>query len=473
MRRLIDILNSFYEKKCVKKIDFVLTIFFTLVFSLIFSVFWILLFSSVITSKLTLILFIILFVMLIVVNAVFLFNKKMKILKVEGIIGAILLSINVYLLLSFVYMTKVPIIIYNNFKIFLIGIETIVLIYIMPKPRLKSIFTIISVISIIISSLVYVGGITYNKYLESIAIVNNENIDTNKYLAFKEDSNIARLPNGYELTQEEKFKYDDKLPIVDGAAAFFPMYSSFVEAMYPRNIGKLNQYESPYTYNNTPGGYMRLAIGEIDIMFGVYPSASQIREIEGNNRKLELIEYGKEAFVFFVNENNPVESLTIEEVKKIYSGEITNWKEVGGRNEEIKAFQRNKNSGSQTAMEKFMGDTPIIKAPQDYYYSTMMGIVKDVADYKNFRGAIGYSFLYYAKELVEDYDVKMLKIEGIEPNAYNIANGSYLLTEGIYMAVTERNENINKLINFVLSKKGQYLVKESGYTPLYEYDLIY
>ncbi len=62
-------------------------------------------------------------------------------------------------------------------------------------------------------------------------------------------------------------------------------------------------------------------------------------------------------------------------------------------------------------------------------------------------------FLYYAKELVEDYDVKMLKIEGIEPNAYNIANGSYLLTEGIYMAVTERNENINKLINFVLSKK--------------------
>ncbi len=40
--------------------------------------------------------------------------------------------------------------------------------------------------------------------------------------------------------------------------AFFPMYSSFVEAMYPRNIGKLNQYESPYTYNNTPGGYMRL-----------------------------------------------------------------------------------------------------------------------------------------------------------------------------------------------------------------------
>ncbi len=96
----------------------------------------------------------------------------------------ILSSINVYLLLSFIYMTKVPIIIYNNFKIFLIGIETIILIYIMPKPRLKSIFTIISVISIIISSLVYVGGITYNKYLESIAIVNNENIDTDKYLNF-------------------------------------------------------------------------------------------------------------------------------------------------------------------------------------------------------------------------------------------------------------------------------------------------
>ena len=60
---------------------------------------------------------------------------------------------------------------------------------------------------------------------DRIAILNNGNIDTNKYLAFEEESDIARLPYEYK----DRFTYNDELPIVDGAAAFFPMYSSFVD----------------------------------------------------------------------------------------------------------------------------------------------------------------------------------------------------------------------------------------------------
>mgnify|MGYP003300810654 FL=1 len=120
-------------------------------------------------------------------------------------------------------------------------------------------------------------------------------------------------------------------------------------------------------------------------------------------------------------------------------------------------------------MKKFMGDTPLMKAEHDYYYSTMLGIVGDVADYKNFKGAIGFSFLYYAETLVEEYEVKMLKINGVAPNLENIQNKNYPIVEDIYMAVTKRNDSINRMIDFVLSKEGQYLVRKSGYTPLYDY----
>lgn len=471
MKRLVEILTSFYEKKVIKKVDYVLTLLFVFVFNAITSFFLAFILTSLFQTVFPIIFLLGFLIILTIISIALMCKKKLTFIRVIATMGIVLFSIDIYLLVIYIYRTRIPIVIFDTFKIFVICLETSILIYIMPKPKLKSIFTIASVMSIIIGSIVYTSGLSYNKYLESIAIVNNENIDTNKYLAFNSSSNIARLPDKYQLRENEKFKYKDKLPVVDGAAALFPMYSSFVEAIYPKNIGKLNQNGSPYTYHNTPAGYMRLAYGDIDIMFGVHPSQQQISRIEENEKKLELIEYGKEAFVFFVNESNPVESLTIEQVKKIYSGEIKNWKELGGANEEIKAFQRNQNSGSQTAMEKFMGNIPLMRAPQDYYYSTMMGIVRDVADYKNFKGAIGYSYLYYAKTLVEDYEVKMLKIEGIAPTIENVSTGTYPICEGIYMAVTKRNDDINKMIDFVLSKRGQYLVKQSGYAPLYDYNL--
>lgn len=466
MKNILEKLDLFYNNKIVKMIFFICSIVFSL-FSIIFASY---LLSYSITSNIRndiipIILIIVFSAILLTLEIILLIKKKKKLTYILGKVGFILLGIILIILISLTTRYSIPIRMMWTFYCILYSTIPLGLLVIIPFIRWKSVLTLIFGSSLIISLCLFSGGLIYNAYLESIAIVNNENIDTSKYLAFVEESNIARLPYEYE----GKFAYNDELPIVDGAAAFFPMYSSFVEAMYPSNIGKLNQHGSPYKYNNTPMGYWNLAYGEIDIMFGVYPSVEQIETVTANQGNLELIPYATDAFVFFVNEKNPVDSLTIEEVKKIYSGEITNWKEVGGNDEEIKPFQRNQGSGSQTAMIKFMGDTPLMKAEQDYYYSTMLGIVGDVADYKNFKGAIGFSFLYYAETLVEEYEVKMLKINGVAPNLENIANKKYPIVEDIYMAVTKRTDSINKMINFVLSKEGQYLVKNSGYTPLFEY----
>ena len=101
-----------------------------------------------------------------------------------------------------------------------------------------------------------------------------------------------------------------------------------------------------------------------------------------------------------------MDSLTVQQVKDIYSGAITNWKDVGGEDEPIIAYQRNSGSGSQSMMERFMGDVPLADAPSNWVASGMGGLVSAVAAYDNRHGAIGYSFRYYVTDLVGDYDVK-------------------------------------------------------------------
>lgn len=98
-----------------------------------------------------------------------------------------------------------------------------------------------------------------NKYEESITIKTNVNINCEEYLPFVEETKIVKLENDASL------KLTEKLPIVDGAAAVFPVYSAFVNATYPNTVS-LN--DGVFEYNNTVKGYSLLAQKETDIFFG-------------------------------------------------------------------------------------------------------------------------------------------------------------------------------------------------------------
>ncbi len=298
-----------------------------------------------------------------------------------------------------------------------------------------------------------------NKYEESITIKTNVNIDCNEYLPFTENSKIVKLD------KESSLKLTGKLPILDGAAAVFPVYSAFVNETYP-NTTKLN--DGVFEYNNTVRGYSLLARKEIDIFFGGYPSEDQIEYAKEYNTEFVYTEIAKEAFVFFVHKDNPVESLTQEQVKMIYSGKITNWKEVGGTDEEIIAFQRNEGSGSQSRLKRFMGDTPIMDAPTEQVNDFMVGIIDKVSDYKNKTNSIGFSFRYYMEGIIKNPNVKILKIDGVEPNIENIRNENYPITGPLY-AVTykdNKNENVQKLLDWILSEQGQEIIEKTGYTGI-------
>jgi len=294
------------------------------------------------------------------------------------------------------------------------------------------------------------------KYDELITINTSPNINTAEYLPFTENSKIVKL--GYEAS----LKLNDNLPIVDGAAAVFPVYSAFVNATYPNTI-KL--YDGTFEYNNTVGGYKLLGEKQTDIFFGAYPSEQQIETAREKGTEFEYTKIGTEAFVFFVHKDNPLDNLTTEQIQKIYSGEITNWKQVGGKDEEIIAFQRNAGSGSQSMLIRFMDGKKIMKAPTEQVDDLMSGIIERVSDYRNKTNSIGFSFRYYLEGIIKNPNVKMLSIDGISPTVENIKNGKYPITTSLY-AVTYKdnpNPNVDKLINWILSNEGQEIIERTGY----------
>ena len=299
------------------------------------------------------------------------------------------------------------------------------------------------------------GIIKYNK---SITVNTSPNIDIQAYLPFEENSKIVK-------TYSKTLKLNENLPKIDGAAALFPVYSAFVNAVYP-NTTKL--HDGIFEYNNTPDGYRLLAEKETDVFIGVYPSDEQRAYAEENQTTFEYTPIGTEAFVFFVHKDNPITNLTTKQIKDIYSGKITNWKDVGGKNEKIAAFQRNEGSGSQSMLKRFMGDTPIMDAPTEMVNDLMAGIIEQVADYKSKTNSIGFSFRYYVEGIIKNPDIKTISIDGAAPTSENIRNGSYPILTSIYAVTYKENQNgnVDKLLEWILSDEGQYIINETGYVGI-------
>lgn len=295
------------------------------------------------------------------------------------------------------------------------------------------------------------------EYEESITIDTSPNINLAEYMPFEENSKIAKLDD------EASLKLEGDLPVIDGAAALFPVYSAFINETYPNTVAL---GDGIFEYNNTVSGYELLADKMTDIFIGVYPSEEQLDYAKKQGTEFIFTPIGKEAFVFIVSADNPVESLTTEQIQGIYSGAITNWSEVGGNDEEIVAFQRNKGSGSQSMLERFMDGKEIMEAPTEQVNDLMAGIISEVAsDYKNKSNSIGFSFRFYVEGIIKNPDIKMISIDGIAPTAENVRSEKYPIITPIYAVTYEgqQNENVDKLLQWILSEEGQEIVEKTGY----------
>ncbi len=309
---------------------------------------------------------------------------------------------------------------------------------------------------------------------------------------------------GYHVYDGEKLaKLDHKaslwienekdMPVMDGAEACYPVYCAVAKSIYkdidaiekkahaeiekyytnPDKVDYKDWYDNNgkvVSFTNSEVGYTRLIDGDADLFFGARPSDEDKQTATEKGKTIISTPIGCEAFVFFVEEDNPVDSLTADQLRGIYHGDITNWKDVGGKNQEIIAFQRPEEAGSQVMMKYFMGDVKLKKPDTVEMEDSMAGVISTVKQYNNEAGALGYTFRYFLTGLQQEKGVKMLSVNGIAPTPENISNDKYPIIIPFVCAKIEGNKNPNtdKVIDFLRSADGQELITKTGYGPLLE-----
>lgn len=280
----------------------------------------------------------------------------------------------------------------------------------------------------------------------------------------------------------------EDMPSLDGATAAYPVYAAFAEAVY-RGLGdyyeqnKNNNDKDYYSAfvsseeyplnivkcSKTTEAYERLIKGDTDIIFVAEPSKQHLQVIREKGDDFVLTPIASEAFVFFTNIKNPIDNLNVTQIQDIYSGKIKNWREVGGLNKEILPFQRPENSGSQTIMQnKVMKNIKMAEPDIETYAGGMGDIIKKVASYKNAKNSIGYSFLYYSNSMIKNNQIKYIAVDGVKPTMETVRNKTYAFTVPVYAVrlKSNKNENVLKLIEWIISDEGQEIIAKTGYIPI-------
>jgi phosphate transport system substrate-binding protein len=280
--------------------------------------------------------------------------------------------------------------------------------------------------------------------------------------------------DGYEFAFNDR----DCFPLIDASTATHPLALAFIEAFTGVATTAVDQ-----GFTKTDSAYHRLIDGEVDLILVTQPSEDELAYAAAQGVTLEVTPVVREGFVFLTNPANPVEGLTQDQVVGIYSGEITDWSEVGGPAGEIAAYQRPENSGSQTGMlELVMGDTALADPPMDFVVGDMGGLIDAVASYDNQGGAIGYSYYYYvtamygtdAQPAAGRTETKLLAIDGVAPSSETISAQDYPYTTAYYM-VYRQSEPAGSPARLVseamLASAGQQTAAAAGYVPLAPEDL--
>lgn len=213
-------------------------------------------------------------------------------------------------------------------------------------------------------------------------------------------------------------------------------------------------------------GVMMEADRPVDVLLGTEPSQEELDMAAQAGVELVKTPICYDAFVFLVNAANPVKDLTLEEIRDIYVGKVMNWSALGDQDVEIIPFQREPNSGSQTAMENLvMKGVPMPAAMPNCISGGMGDLVAQVGNYDNGGASLGYSYLYYLENLYPSEAVRVLSIGGVAPTPENLRSGKYPLTT-CYYAVYRKGEDLGEAFaQWLQSPVGQACVKQAGYVP--------
>ncbi len=212
-------------------------------------------------------------------------------------------------------------------------------------------------------------------------------------------------------------------------------------------------------------GFAALINGSTDICAGSRPiKNSEVDKLKErfNSPGIE-IPVARDGLSVYLHEENPVTELSLEQLKKIYVGDFTNWKEVGGPDARIILYGRENSSGTYS----FFKDNVLQGKDFAAQTQTLPGTAAVVSAVGKDKLGIGYGGAAYAK------GVKFAKVKAddkslaYEPTLENVSNGKYPLSRNLFWYLRNKpSGDIKKLVDFVLSEEGQQIVSKVGYFPV-------
>jgi phosphate transport system substrate-binding protein len=221
-------------------------------------------------------------------------------------------------------------------------------------------------------------------------------------------------------------------------------------------------------HRGTHESYTNLIAGSADlIIVAREPSEDELTMARSKGVRVRYEPIALDAFVFIVNTNNPVRNLSIEQIREIYTGAITNWAQFGGATAPINAYQRNKNSGSQEKMEKLvMKGLKMIQSGDLEVPIAMIGPFNAIRHDKK---GVGYTVQYYDTYMTRIPEISTISVNGIPPDAESIRRRRYPFVSEVVVAWLDdlpKGSTTEAVRDWLLTQDGQQLVAESGYIPV-------
>lgn len=230
--------------------------------------------------------------------------------------------------------------------------------------------------------------------------------------------------------------------------------------------------------SQTHNAYVNLINGDADLIFTARTMSPDEKKYS-QNQGVTLIEtpIALDAFIFIVNPENPLESLTIEQIQSIYTGKVNDWGKLGwylstpseaSSSFQIEPFVRNPNSGSQELMDElvmrdleYFSGLPVY---EEHLIFTMVGMLDAVASNPS---AIGYTVYYYNEKIIRPGNwLKTIAINGVHPNKNSISDRSYPYTTEVYAVIRsdiDKSSMTYKIYEWLQTESGKQAISKSGY----------
>jgi phosphate transport system substrate-binding protein len=261
---------------------------------------------------------------------------------------------------------------------------------------------------------------------------------------------IISACSGTDESQTESSNKDTYTLSISGSTSVGPLAEKLADKYEEHNDIKIevNQIGSSAGITNATSGVSEIGMSSRDLK----------EEERANGLTEEIISY--DGIVVVTHPSNKVTDLTIEQAKQIFTGEVTNWKEVGGDDMEIVVVSREDGSGSRDAFQEIVDYSSGELIRSAIVASGNGNIKTTVATNKHAVGFISFEYI--------DSSISPVKINGVEATAENVLNQTYGLSRPFLFVYKEENlsEQGKQFIDYILSSEGQQVVSEAGLIPL-------